>query len=56
MSKDYVFSKIDYFYLGKFPVCDGYNTTITVDEVSIWDRALSEDEVEMIYKAQKPEL
>jgi hypothetical protein len=56
MSEDYEFSKIDYFYLGMFPVCDGYASTFTMDEVSIWNRPLSKDEVEMLYKKQSSKL
>ena len=54
MSNDYIFSKIDCFYLGKFPVSDSFNSTFTMDEVSIWKRALSKSEVEMVYHRQKP--
>jgi hypothetical protein len=54
MDKNHIFSKIDYFYLGMFPVCNGYASTFTMDEVSIWNRPLSKDEVEMLYKTQKP--
>ena len=54
MSEDYEFSRITNLYLGKFPPpCSGsFGSTITLDEVSIWNRPLSKSEVEMLYKRQ----
>ena len=53
MSEDYVFSKIDCLYLGLFPACKNvYASTFTMDEVSIWNRPLSKEEVELLYKKQ----